>query len=201
MASKVQICNYAIGHLGIGKQISSLDERSQEANSCKQFYDLALEQLLRKFEWPFATKLVTLGLVEEDPNDEWHFSYRYPSDCVEFRRILSGQRRDTFDSKVPYRIAQDVAGRLIYSDSENAQGEYTFFAEDVLQYPVDFTITLSYLLASYIAPQITHGDSFNLGDKMLQRAMAMGEQATAKSANEEASDINPESEFIRARDS
>src|SRR5688572_11149621 len=111
MASETEIANLALSHLGVGKEIANLEtERSQEAVACRRFYDTARDATLRDFSWPFATKIAVLGLIEADPNDEWDYSYRYPSDCLQLRRILSGVRNDTRDSRVPFKLAHDDSG-------------------------------------------------------------------------------------------
>src|SRR3990167_2163908 len=126
MPSEVEICNMALGHLGVGKEIANLEtEKSTEASLCRRFYANTRDEALRDFPWPFATKLAALGLIEEDPNDEWGFSYRYPSDCLRLRRLLSGLRNDTRQSRAPYKIGKDDQGRLLFADLEDAEAEYT----------------------------------------------------------------------------
>jgi hypothetical protein len=201
MSSETEISNMAISHLGVGKEIADLDtETSAEAKACRRFYDIARDTVLRDFQWPFATKIASLGLVESDPNTEWDYSYRYPSDCITLRRILSGVRQDTLDSKVPYKIAQDSSGRLIFSDEENASVEYTVKVTDPAKYTPDFTLALSYRLAVYIAPRVTRGDPFKLMEKAMGMYMDIIGDAKANAYNEEQDDVKPESEFIRARD-
>ena len=93
MATKTEIFNMALGHLAIGKMVANFTaEQSQEARIGRIYYDIALGQVLKDVPWPFATKIAALGLLEEEPNTEWGYSYRYPSDCAHFRRILSGSR-------------------------------------------------------------------------------------------------------------
>lgn len=201
MASKVGICNLALSHLGVGKEIANFEtERSEEASACRRFYDQSLEQMLRDFIWPFATKIAALGLVEEDPNEEWLFSYRYPSDCLKFRRILNGKRNSTRQSLQPYRIAQDDTARIILCDLEDAQAEYTINEDDPAMYPPDFAMALSMRLAAYIAPRVTGGDPFKMGDRALKLYEFEVTMAQANSANEEQDEEQPLSEFTRARD-
>lgn len=201
MATKTEIANLALSHLGVGKEISNLDtDSSSEGSVCRRFYDTCLEATLRDFPWPFATKIAALGLVEEDPNDEWGYSYRYPSDCLKLRRILSGLRTDTNDTRSPYKVSRDSAGLLIFSDQEDAELEYTLLNLDPEQYPADFVLALSFRMAHYIAPTVTSGDPFGLG----QRAMQMYEYEISRAArtgiNEEQPDIEPRSELERVRD-
>lgn len=202
MASTTEIANMALAHLGVGKQISNLEtERSEEAIACRAFYDLARDVSLRAARWPFATKITALALIEESPNDEWDYAYRYPTDCLDLRRILSGSRNDSRQSRVQYKIGQDAAGRIVWTDEEEAEFEYTVKTDNPAFYPPDFVLAMSYRLAMLIAPRVTAGDPFSLGEeaaKQYQKAIA---QARAASLNEEQVDEDVESEFIRARES
>lgn len=206
MSSNTDIANLALLHLGFGKTIQSLDtERTSEANACRIFYDNALEIILSNFNWPFSTKKLALGLVQTFTNpetDEWRYSYQYPSDCLNLRKIHTPYIRNTnVQSRVPYRIFNSTAsnGKLILTDQEKAIAEYTLKITNVDLYPADFKMAFSYLLASYIAPSITNGDNIGTSSKMLQLAQFFGAQATSRNANEEKEEDIPQSEFILAR--
>jgi hypothetical protein len=200
-SSKTEICNIAISHLGSANEIANVEtEASQEAASCRRFYDTALKATLRDFPWSFAAKIAEMQLVEEDPNDEWAYSYRYPSDCVRLKRILSGSRTDTNDTRISYKIIRDDSGLLILTDKENAELEYTKLETDPLVYPHDFVIAFSYRLAHFVAPRITAGDKFKLGDRALQFYLYEISRAESTGLNEEQADVHPDSEFIRTRE-
>jgi hypothetical protein len=194
MASNTEIANLAISHLGHGKEIADLDtENSAAANACRRYYEKARDMTLRDFAWPFATKFAELALVEEDPTDEWAFSYQVPSDCLMVRKILSGVRTDYRESRVPYRIV----GTKIYTDTEDAQVEYTERVTDEALYPFDFMMAFSWRLSFYVAARITAGDPFKLRESSMQMYRIEISTAQANSFNEEQPDITPDSEFIR----
>src|SRR5438046_2758921 len=95
LSSTTEIANMAISLIGIAKEIANLDsENSAEAKACRRFFANVRDTVLGDFPWPFATKFATLSLVQTDPNDDWGFSYNYPSDALKIRRILSGIRND-----------------------------------------------------------------------------------------------------------
>ncbi len=198
MASKVTLCNMAIAALGAGDLIVALTERSAEARACSLFYEETLKEVLRDFSWPFATKVATLSLVEENPSDEWAYAYRYPVDCVKARRILSGLRNDTRATRVPTRLYADDAGNLIYADQPDAQLEYTMLSSDPSRYPADFNAAFSFLLAVRIAPLVTGGDAFDIMPKVQKLYELQILKAKANAANEEQPDVEPESEVTRA---
>jgi hypothetical protein len=201
MASKVGIVNLALSHLGISKEIANIEtEKSIEAETARRFYDTALEATLRDFPWPFAGRFANLGLVEETPTTEWNYSYRYPSDALYLRRILSGIRNDNRQARVPYKILSDSSGLLLYTDQETAEIEYTVRATDPQFYPSDFVVAFSFYLAHLMAPRVTGGDQFKLGDRAQQNYLLEISRAVSRSSNEQQDEEEPQSEFIRARE-
>ena len=200
MSSTTEIANMAISHLGIGKEIANLDtEQSEEAAACRRFYEVAKQSTLADHDWAFATKEAVLGLITAAPNSEWNFSYRYPVDCLNMRRIKSGMRTDTSKSRIPYKILIDGSGRVIYTDQEDAEVEYTQDITTAEFFSAEFNLALSFRLASYIAPRLTGGDPFKMKEEMLgQYALELG-RAKKKSMNEERADQAPDSEFITTR--
>lgn len=200
MASSTEICNLALSHLGIAKPIANLTtEQSQEATACRVFYDITRDAVLKDYPWPFCTRVEALALVESDPNEEWKFSYRYPSNCLTVRKILSGIRNETSSERTPYKIASDSQGLLIFCDTEEAQMEYTIRLTDSNLYSSDFIFAFSFRLASYLAPRLTAGDPFKLADRMLKMYLAEMSKATANAFNEEQRDSNPDPELIQER--
>lgn len=190
----------ALSHIGVSKPIGNLDtEQSQEAAACRTFYEISRDSVMRAIQWPFATKIAALALIEEDPNDEWAYSYRYPSDCLDIRKIQSGIRNETSAQRIPYKIASDDQGLLIFSDREDAILEYTVRIENVDLFPPDFMMALSYKIASYIAPRLTAGDPFKLNEAMLAMYKMEVSAASANAQNEQQPDQFPDSEFIQAR--
>lgn len=201
MSSTTEICNMALSHLGVGKDIGNVDtEPSAEARACRRFFTIVRDIVLTDFPWPFATKFADLGLVESDPTDEWSFSYRYPSDCIRMRRILSGIRVDTAASKVVFKLGRDDSGQLIYTDQVDAQAEYTILITSVEQYPADMVMALSLLLAATIAPRLTAGDPFKMGARALQMYRLAIQDAELSAIGEEQPDRPQESEFITGRE-
>lgn len=200
-ASQTVIANLALGHLGVGTEIANLaTESSQEARTARRFFSQVQEELISSFAWPFSGRFATLALVEETPTAEWAFSYRYPSDALYLRRILSGTRNDSRQSRVPFKILSDDDGLLLYTDMEDAEIEYTSTATDVLRWPSDFVKAFAYLLAAYMAPTLTRGDPTKLGDRCMALHMAALNDAAASALNEQQPDESVLAEQIRVRE-
>lgn len=199
MPNKADVMNLAIGHLGVGKYIGNENEISSEAKACNRWWNLGYRRTLRAWDWTFAKRFVELGLVQNNPTLEWAFSYRYPSGCAFFRRILSGLARDNSSSKIPYQIASDDQGKLILTNQPLARGQYTADVPLINLWDDDFTMAFSAYLAFLIAPQLTSNDQGAI-NRMAALANQYLQDACANSSNEEMDFNPPEAEAIRARE-
>ena len=200
MESKVDICNLALTHLRVGTTISSLEEGSQEAIVCNQFFEMSRRDVLRGYRWPFATVFRKLSLVEEKPSDEWRYSYRYPVNCLKIIRIKSYTRNDSHQSRVSFKIVQDDSGLLIYTDKKSAEIEYIKDTDSIRLFPDDFILALSFRLAYYLATRIVTGDTgSSMRQELLQYYEHEIQKARNNASNEEQDDQRPLPKYIRAR--
>lgn len=203
MASQLDICHMALGHLGVTKRLTSINDATEAARACALFYDPCRDEVMRAFPWPFATIKATLTLVEDltaDSTAEWGYSYRYPTDCLRFLRIRSGYgRQETNATQVRYRVIRDTTGSLILTDQEDAIGEYVQQTTDPTDFAPDFVTAFSYRLAGAIAPAVTSGDPNRLGLRAFQLYDLAIRQAWANSLNEQSPDVNEQSGFLSAR--
>jgi hypothetical protein len=203
--TRIQVYNYALGHLGHSTRISATDEGSAAANALNLVYDDAVDELLRDFDWPFAMKVRALGLVTEKgddghADDNYDYAYRYPSDCLKARRIQSGVRTDYRSSRVTYDLRADDQSQLIVTDRVDAILEFTTTdARQPGRWHSDFTFSLSYRLAAYAAPMITKGDPFKLGQIAMAFFRMSNAKAMANAANEVQPDEEPDASLILAR--
>lgn len=210
----VTVCNMALRHLGISKVIQALTEASQEAKACAAFFENTRDEVLGDYPWPFAMALATPALVAGSATapatTEWQYSYRLPTDTIRVRRILSGALRDdTRETRIPFRTAQDASGALLYTDVETQAAtatsnatpeiEYTREMDDPSMWPADFAQAVALKLAHYTAPSLTAGDQFKLGARAFALYRGMISSAAANDLNAAGRDIEPDSEFIRAR--
>lgn len=203
-ASKTEIANLALAHLGHAKQISNIDtETDQEAKTCRQFFEVARDLVLRDFAWSFAQKRFDLSQIETltdtDSDSEWTYSYMYPTDCLKIHRIMSGTRNDSRQTRVPFEILDNNGSRRIWTDVDDARVEYTARIEIVEQYPPDFVLALSYRLAELICPRLTNGDAFGLKKQLLEYYKIEIANAELNNSNEVQAEELPLSEFERDR--
>lgn len=186
MIIDTETCNLALNHLGDGTLLTDpLNQKSEQAIACRTFFPTALTFVLKEFDWGCHRVYKQLSLVEEDPNADWKYSYRYPADCVMARNIVTGIRRPLDEQKIPFTIGLDDVGKLIFTDMYQATLRYTKLNDKSDTWDLDFKLAVSYFLAYLIAPRLKTGSSEKLKSQMLaqfQKAMA---QAATNSANEE----------------
>ena len=115
-----------------------------------------------------------MALIEENPNDKWSFSYRYPSDCAYAVKIpyfaansVIFDQRDLdavniVDAQQSFDTGFDSEGMLIFTNVDGASLEYISNQFPVQNYPVKYAIAFSYLLAFYIAGSLVAGDAENV---------------------------------------
>ena len=159
--TKVTICNTALSRIGISSFINSLEEASIEASACRVVYDQCVERLLREFHWPFAQSYETLVLVADDAatpwKTDWAFRYRYPSNAIAIRRIVTTLGRQE-SVAAPYTIGMDDDGKLIYTDVELAVAETTYRVTDTSLFDPTFSSALSWIIAAEICMPLSASD-------------------------------------------
>lgn len=193
--SVVSICNMALARIGQGKSITSLTESSQAAATCSAFYEQVRDEVLVEFPWPFALRRVTLALVASDPNEDWAYSYRRPTDCLTARRVLAGTSRRS--KPLVWEPGGDDAGGLVFTDEAEAALEYVARVENPAVFPPKFVNALAWRLAMELAPVLQESPAYaDVAERKYKDALA---KATVHAANEGVPDPEGDGTFIDAR--
>ena len=209
MASKIDICNLALSHVG-AYRIESLTESTKEARECNKFYDISLNTALEDHNWSFARKRLNLALLT-DTYTGWDYAYQYPTDCINPRFIIDDAGAYTGTSydidedryipvgKIKYEIASDstLSNRIILTDKAQAELVYTAKVTDTNVFTYKFIEALSLKLAVYLA-QPMKGD-LNLKQSLAQLyglAILTAKGTDANSDYNKTEDINS---FVGAR--
>lgn len=197
--SAVQICNMALGRIGISREIAALTEASNEAVQCKRFYEATRDRVLQEAPWRFATRRQALADVGTPP-DGWLYRYRYPNDCLHARGIVNtALRTPAADQRIAFAIFEDEdnSALAIATDEASAILEYTRHITDPNLFAADFTSTLAWALAVEIGMPLKADPKLRADAlKFYQYEVGI---ACARSFNEGREDQPPDSEFIRAR--
>lgn len=203
--TRIQVCNIALAHLGVSKQIGSITERSAEATAMALFYDDAVDEFFRDYDFPFSGKKRAFALVTEKGDDDhaddnYSYSYRYPADCLKVRRVDSEVRTDYRKSRWSYDLRNDDQGVLILTDKESAVFEFTSTeARNPARWHFDIAMAIAYRLAAYTAPILTKGDPFKIGQVSMSFFRMANNKARANASNEVQMDEEPDSEQILSR--
>lgn len=203
MASKTQIVNIALGRIGQSQTVNNVDtETSLPARTARTFWDDDVLYVLRDFPWPWARAYVDLALVggsvSEAVNNDWQYSYRYPSDCVFARRLVVEGVGRSDPKPPPYELGRDSQGRLIFTDEPEAELEYTVIVTDPSEFDPIFVSMLGWKHGANLAPSLS-----KIKD-MAATCMQMYEidksKAESRALNEAQQSEPIEAEMIRARD-
>lgn len=193
--SAVQISNLALARIGILQGIDDLEEASDEARACNLVFDACLDELLTAHDWPFlSSRTAALGLVEEEPDDTWAYSYRLPSDCL--TAIALG--RDAGGSAIPFTLGSDAIGQLVLCNVNPATLTYRARLDDVALLPPDVAIVFAGRLSIEIGPALSRSDS--VVERARQRYERELATAIATRQNEPTAAATREAEAISERE-
>lgn len=156
--SKIQIYNFALVNLGMGK-IFSTDTSDPRLIACELFYPQALEDTYAEGTWSFATVKEQLALVSTTDDAGvvgWDYVYAYPPKAAKVDYVFS-------EANVDYREEQDFEivfladqnKKVVCSNEASAYQEYTYIVEDTTIFSAKFVVALSFKLAALIAQTLT----------------------------------------------
>ena len=147
MADETTICNLALGMLG-QNAIMSLDDASQAARFCKQFYTHTRDAVLQTAQWNFAIKRASLSRLADAPISGWQYQYQLPTDHL---RVIELNGAD-----VSARFGEfSIEGNRLLTDDDGAVIRYISRVEDANLFDALFIETLATKLASKLAKPLT----------------------------------------------
>ncbi len=154
MTTVAQICNLALAHIKQSQTVvSNLD--TDEGNTVailRLHFDISRQYVLGDHKWNFATKREVLALVDDSTNSRWSHKYLYPTDAISMREIETNDQTQA----TPYEIQNyNDDSRCILTNQENAVAVYTADIKNPATYSPGFVVSLSWYLASEIAPALS----------------------------------------------
>lgn len=191
MASKIEIYNMALFHIGSTSKVASVDEQSLEAIVCSTFYPTALDALLsyKSADWGFATKNVKLADLGNPPTN-WLYQYAYPNDCVRaIRIVIPGVRNPIQGTEIPYDLQQGDSSLTIVTDMPEAELLYIARGLPAERLPSSFIMAMTYQLAALIAVPLKK--DLATSQVLMQMAEQYTQVAMAASLNQQQPDNPP----------
>ena len=201
--TKTQVCNMALAHLATSAISGDVDTSDRdEANTLNLFWQPAQEYMLELYRPDLANKYATLTLVESNPNDDWDYSYQYPSDCVFFKGFVTGvpDGMSPINDQIMWETSSDNTQRLIFTNyGPTADCRYIKRFDQPSDWPATWATALSYYLAWMAASDIT--DSRTLRAQALKDGEGAAMDALSVSRQERSQNLPMDSAGIRARSS
>ena len=202
--SRTTVANGALRHLKNSHTLTNVDtDTSIQATTIQAFFDDAISEMAREYEWPPLKKIAALALVREgdaDDGDEFTYYYRWPADCEKARYIVDGNLNpSTINPRIPFEVQADGTEKLIATDEEEAYLCYTMEMDDIDFMSAKFKRALEYKVAALIAPTLCGGDPTGLGARAQANYEKAIDSAWAEYLSERTREAPPESEFIEGR--
>lgn len=175
MPSAIEICNQALLFVGT-RTIASMEEPTPEASYCRQFYDQAVQVVLRDHPWGFAQRREALAeaLAPEGWQSEYAYAYAYPLDCLQAHYLMLGEERSQ-----AFTLGADNERTLLFTNLPDAVLAYTAYIKDESRFDPLFTEALSRKLQCLLTKPILKGNSRAVQEAETIYARTLGDAKTA----------------------
>lgn len=194
MTSKVEIWNLALGHIGSENAVENETERSPQADQCRLYYERCRNQVIRAYDWPFASTIKALSLSGTAPIG-WLYSYAYPDDCLNAREIARAARDQA--PPTPFKIHEDAGSKFILCNVEEISLRYSRRIEDPNAFDEGYIESLALLLGSRLAMPVVRDRG--LRDALAQDYSRAISQYLSVSKNEGQNSDADDPEILRSR--
>jgi hypothetical protein len=199
MILDTDVSNETLAHLNVGTDIADIEtDRTLAGRTIRYFYPITLKVVTRAFQWPKHGRTGALAEVE-NPSLKWGKAYRYPNDCEFFRGIDNGCLVQTPENQIAWDLSRDDVSEIILTNQPEAVGEWSVIVENPARWDGDFRMAFTRYLAHLIAPRVTGGDQFKLGDKNYQLYHQILRTAGSNAMNESQKVYDNSSGYSRAR--
>jgi hypothetical protein len=201
-ATQVDICNIALGYVGISERIEAITDDVPEADACELHYDTVLDKALGKFDWAFARRLLTLSTFAGTPPSPWAYQYVWPTLATMVKPLYIDDELTVRESRerIPFKRYQDGSGNsILLTMKDSAKLWYTYRETDVSKWPEWFVQFMAWSLAEKIAGPLTSEEDIQKMAK--ERAIVEMAEAISQESETEQEYPEPEASWIRARDS
>lgn len=198
----VDICNMALGRIGVSRYISDINEPSNEARVCRVFYESTRDRVLSDFDWNFATSYAALQDIGSPPVG-WLYRYRYPNNCMKVCKVMetpdTDTDTDTEPPAVPFSVVEDEAnGELaICCNILTPTLKFTRRITIPSLFSWSFINALAWALAAELAIPLAAQPGYATAANNAYTASLV--QGMARNLNEAKEQPAPESEFLTAR--
>ena len=153
-SSAVEICNIALGHLGVDP-ILSFTDGTTPSRTCGTFYDQARQKVLTDSEWSFAILRRELAKSATPPDFGYSTKFKLPSDCLTVIEAFDKSTIGISPATTPNTTEWQVESGYVMCDAEILKIRYIADVPDAALFSAGFTQTLAAYLAYQMAGKLT----------------------------------------------
>jgi len=193
--SKAQLYNITLNILGVSNPLENANSTDNRAILLNNYYELARDYVLKDFDWNFASTYRKLSL-SKNPNTtlKLKYCYDYPNDCICARDVYNSN----FGNLNKFIISSNQSGQtVILCDIEDAILRYTRRVEKEVYFSCEFSLALSYYLASLTSNVIT--GSIQKGELAYEKYKTLIKRAKLLNAQEGADYIADNETYLDSR--
>lgn len=187
--SKTDIANKALGHLGQDPIIDLDQDQSVRGSAIREVYDQTLKEVLRDFDWKFATFRKDLNADGSYIAEDYSYRYILPT-LPEFLRFLNIVN----DPRAPYAFEHGY----LYTNLSSVRLRYIGKVTDPNQFDATFIETFALKLAGVRGYKITMDQS--KADGFLAKYEKLKIDAQTNDSQEKQQTYRDDSQWEAARD-
>ena len=181
--TKEKIFNIVLNNLGITAVVQNTVEVNPINTVLNNFYEMALEQIMKASDWNFLKHIQTLTpSINSSPNPKYRYCYDYPNDCIAARYLIDDFGGNYHKFEV---LTEEKGNKIIVCNIPKAKLQYTRRLTDNLPeayFTSEFVVALSFYLAYLSAIPLTNNGQIQ--QVMFQSYQHYLANAKAMSANE-----------------
>lgn len=181
MASKLEIYNMALGHIG-ERKISSLTEAREPRRALDDFYDAVVAGCLEEGFWNWSMRTIEQAASESyDPEFGLTYAFEKPTDWVRTYLISTSERMD------PPLLEYVDEGGLWYADVDPL---YIKFVSNGTTYGLDLSLW-SQRFADYVAASLAVKSCKRVTGSFDETLLKIEDKARRKAKSKDAMDEPP----------
>lgn len=168
----IDICAHALVMIG-ANPITSFSDGTTEATACANLYETTVRDQLSRYRWRFASALVQLSRLEDEPAARWDAAYQLPAEMLSLTSVYA------FDQPIDFDRFED----RVFCDADESTEVYAEGIYRVAEqfWPPYFITLVEYQMASLLAHSVAaQVDTADWLDKKAVRQAAIARTLDAQ---------------------
>lgn len=154
--TKTKIFNMTLKNLSVSVGIQNTNQTDKNTVVLNEFYESAKDQVLKDYDWDFASTYRELALTGNIPkNPKFLYEYDYPNDCLFAREIIPYVDNNDI---IEFEIASNNIGQKVINTNQTPVVlRYTKCVDNETFFSTEFVIALSWYLSFLCALALNKG--------------------------------------------